>query len=150
MSGSTTRLTRISLLRRNAAERPDHVVLATVDGPGLTHREWDVRSDGLARLLAERGLRPGGRVVVVLGEEDWTLLACWHAAVLKAGATVLPVSSRFTGAEVAGLVADVLPTHLVARGRPPRCPPGRGGSTRSRSRPRRRRPDRCPRCRRRR
>ncbi|MEK9522539.1 AMP-binding protein [Streptomyces venezuelae] len=124
MSGSTTRLTRVSLLRRNAAERPDHVVLATVDGPGLSHREWDVRSDGLAKLLAERGLRPGGRVVVVLGEEDWTLLACWHAAVLKAGATVLPVSSRFTAAEVAGLVADVLPTHLVTRERPVAPPAG--------------------------
>ncbi|MFE9040575.1 AMP-binding protein [Streptomyces sp. NPDC007818] len=122
MSGSTTRLTRVSLLRRNAAERPDHVVLATVDGPALSHREWDVRSDGLARLLAARGLRPGGRVVVVLGEEEWVLLACWHAAVLKSGATVLPVSSRFTAAEVAGLVEDVRPTHVVARRRPPALP----------------------------
>ncbi|MFJ9517208.1 AMP-binding protein [Kitasatospora sp. NPDC101801] len=116
--------TRVALLRRHGATVPDHVVLETVDGPRLSYGAWDSRSDALARLLAERGVRPGGRVVLVFGEEQWVAFACWHAAVLKAGATVLPVSTRFTAAEVAQLVEAVRPSHVVAAERPAVLPGG--------------------------
>ncbi|MFG3049545.1 AMP-binding protein [Kitasatospora sp. NPDC048239] len=110
--------TRVDLLRRSAAQRPDHVVLATVDGPALTYAEWDARSDALARHLSDHGAAPGGRIALVFPEDQWVSFACWHAAALKAGATVLPVSARFTAAEIAGLLAAVRPSHVVCAERP--------------------------------
>ena len=117
-------VTRVALLRRAAVETPDHVVLDTVDGPSLTYADWDARSDALARHLSEQGARPGCRIVLVFPEEQWVPFACWHAAALKTGATVLPVSARFTPAEIAQLTAAVRPSHVVCSEPPADLPAG--------------------------
>ncbi|MFJ6610151.1 AMP-binding protein [Streptomyces sp. NPDC091289] len=119
-----TAITRVALLRRAAAETPEHVVFESVDGPSLTYADWDARSAALARYLAERGARPGGRIVLVFPQEEWVLFACWHAAALRAGVTVLPVSARFTPAEVAQLTAAVRPSHVVSAEPPAGLPAG--------------------------
>src|SRR4051812_36124286 len=72
-----------------AADRPGHRALAYFDG-GLTYRELDALSDGLARHLADRGFAPGDRFAVMLQNVPQfvvALLAAW-----KAGGAAIPVN----------------------------------------------------------
>jgi acyl-CoA synthetase (AMP-forming)/AMP-acid ligase II len=67
-----------------------------VGGPEpLTYRQWDARTNQLARALAGLGVRPGDRVALLLpGGEP---MASLHLAVQKLGAASVPLSVRFGG-----------------------------------------------------
>ncbi|MBW0104886.1 amino acid adenylation domain-containing protein, partial [Pseudonocardia sp. KRD-291] len=72
----------------SVARRPDAVALQ--DGAlELTYLELDARANQLARHLAARGLRPGGRVGILLNR-SWRTYAVLLAA-LKAGAAFVPI-----------------------------------------------------------
>jgi acyl-CoA synthetase (AMP-forming)/AMP-acid ligase II len=65
-----------------------------VGGPRpLTWRQWDARTNQLARALAGQGVRPGDRVAFLLaGGEP---MASLHLAAQKLGAAAVPLSIRF-------------------------------------------------------
>ncbi|MET0191316.1 MAG: amino acid adenylation domain-containing protein, partial [Pseudonocardia sediminis] len=72
----------------SVARRPDAVALQ--DGAlELTYLELDARANQLARHLLARGLRPGGRVGILLNR-SWRTYAVLLAA-LKAGAAFVPI-----------------------------------------------------------
>lgn len=77
-----------------AAERCDDSALEVLDGGRLTLGEWDRRSNGAARGLIAKGVRPGDRVA--LSCDNYSLLdyAVAYVAVLKAGAVAVPVQQR--------------------------------------------------------
>ncbi|WP_413798475.1 class I adenylate-forming enzyme family protein [Streptomyces iranensis] len=89
---------------------PDHPALAYFDGR-LTYREADELSDGIAGHLAERGLRPGDRVAIMLQNTPHFVLALLGA--WKAGGTVVPVNPMYKGAELAHILADAEVSALV-------------------------------------
>jgi 2-furoate---CoA ligase len=65
-----------------------------VGGPEpLTYRQWDARTNQLARVLANLGVRPGDRVAFSL--QNGEPMASLHLAVQKAGAASVPLSTRF-------------------------------------------------------
>jgi 2-furoate---CoA ligase len=83
-----------------------------VGGPEpLTYRQWDARTNQLARTLAGLGVRHGDRVAFLLpGGEP---MASLHLAVQKLGAACVPLSVRFGPAELAYCVGDADPALVI-------------------------------------
>ena len=77
----------------------------------MTYREWDARTNQLARALAELGVRPRDRVAFLLagGEPHASL----HLAAQKLGAVSLPLSMRLGPSELAHCLRDAAPSLLV-------------------------------------
>jgi len=77
----------------------------------LTYRQWDARTNQLARALASLGVRPGDRVAFLLaGGEP---MASLHLAVQKLGAASVPLSVRFGPAELGYCVGDADPMLVI-------------------------------------
>jgi acyl-CoA synthetase (AMP-forming)/AMP-acid ligase II len=81
----------------------DREALAEPGGPRLTWRDVRDQTASVARGLIARGVEPGDRVAVWLPNDRYWVLAALGA--LGAGATLVPVSTRFTGHEAAGIIA---------------------------------------------
>jgi acyl-CoA synthetase (AMP-forming)/AMP-acid ligase II len=99
-----------AIVAGNARRRPDRMAVVC-GGRRLTFRELDAQSDRLASGLLARGLRPGDRVALYLGNrlEFVTLFL----GVAKAGGVVVPVTTRLLGAELAYIAADARPFALA-------------------------------------
>jgi 2-furoate---CoA ligase len=77
----------------------------------MAYREWDARTNRLARVLSALGVGRGDRVAFLLtGGEP---LASLHLAAQKVGATSVPLSTRFGPGEVAYCLDDAGPVLLV-------------------------------------
>ena len=86
-----------------AREFGDAEALAEPDGPKLTYRELDERVSEVARALIADGIAPGDRVAVWCPNTAAWVLAALGA--LTAGATLVPVSTRFTGPEALDVIS---------------------------------------------
>jgi long-chain acyl-CoA synthetase len=88
-----------------ARTRPDHpaIVMAS-SGDTTTYRELDERSNQLARLWHERGLRRGDHVAILLPNHLRYLEVVWAA--LRSGLYYTPVNWHLTAPEAAYIVAD--------------------------------------------
>lgn len=84
---------------RAARARP---AAAALDG--VTYAELDARAGSGAPALAERGVRPGDRVGLLLAPGEEFAAAFW--ATLRAGATAVPVSPRLGAEEIAHQTAS--------------------------------------------
>ncbi|MEV7964453.1 class I adenylate-forming enzyme family protein [Sphaerisporangium sp. NPDC088356] len=103
--GRSATLTVPGLLSARASADPGAVAL-TVHGVGsLTFGEWDRRSDAAALGLLERGLRPGDRVALVFGENEWIDYAVAYCAAQKAGGVAVPLPAGLPPAELHRLLA---------------------------------------------
>ncbi len=86
--------------------RRDRLALVD-DEERLTHRQLRDRSFAAARALAEAGVRPGDRVLLV-GENSAFWVASYLGGILH-GAVVAPVSPSAPGEQFADIIADVSP-----------------------------------------
>jgi long-chain acyl-CoA synthetase len=88
-----------------ARERPDHpAVVMAGSGATLTYKELDERSNQLAQLWHERGLRRGDHVAILLPNHLRYLEVVWAA--LRSGLYYTPVNWHLTAPEVAYIVGD--------------------------------------------
>ncbi len=88
-----------------AAVRPDHPAqIMAGTGKIMTYAELDTGSARIARLLRERGLRPGDHVSFLVGNHELALQLCWAAQ--RSGLYWTPLNSRWTVAELAYVVRD--------------------------------------------
>jgi malonyl-CoA/methylmalonyl-CoA synthetase len=98
------------------AARPDAPVL--VDGTDsarvVTAATLDVRTAALASVLADRGVRPGDRVVWCAPATLPSIAAL--VAVVRRGAVLVPLSTAATDAEIAHVVGDARPVLAIAEG----------------------------------
>ncbi|MFT4161279.1 MAG: AMP-binding protein, partial [Shinella sp.] len=69
-----------------------------------TYREMDAAANRFARLLAERGVRPGDRVALLLDRSAETYIAI--LAVMKAGAAFVPLAPAFPEERMSLIVED--------------------------------------------
>jgi acyl-CoA synthetase (AMP-forming)/AMP-acid ligase II len=88
---------------RAARELGDAEALAEPGGPRLSFRELADRSTDVARALIAEGIAAGDRVAVWCpNTTQWVLAALGS---LTAGATLVPVSTRFTGPEALDVIS---------------------------------------------
>ncbi|MFK0249226.1 amino acid adenylation domain-containing protein [Amycolatopsis azurea] len=100
---SSAAQTTLALFTDQAGRTPDAVAVADGDRV-LTYSELDATSGRLAGRLAERGVRRGGRVAVMLDRSADLLVAL--LAVWKAGAAYVPVDAAYPAPRIAFLLAD--------------------------------------------
>lgn len=94
-----------------AAERYPQRRAVGGTGRVLTFREWDARTNRLARALAAAGAGPGDRIALTMaGGEP---LASLHLAAQKLGAVSVPLSTRFGPEELRYCVGDSAAVLLV-------------------------------------
>ncbi|MFE0254762.1 non-ribosomal peptide synthetase [Streptomyces sp. NPDC059010] len=100
---ATTPVTVSEAFARIAAAAPDRIAVS--DGvAGLTYRELDERAALLAHGLRERGVTAGDRVGVCL--ERTAELVVTLLAVLKAGATYVPIDPAYPADRIAHTARD--------------------------------------------
>ncbi|MFT7476024.1 MAG: malonyl-CoA/methylmalonyl-CoA synthetase [Verrucomicrobiales bacterium] len=99
------------LLRTHWSVAPDRHFLVPDVGDAITYRSMDERSARFARVLQQRGVTPGERVVVqVTKSVDNVAL---YLACLRTGATYVPLNTSYTDNEVAFFVEDAAPKLVV-------------------------------------
>jgi len=99
-----------ALLTENARRHPERIAIVC-DGRRVTYRELDVLSNCVANTLIERGIVPGDRAAVYLPNGIELVVAL--CGVLKAGAIVVPVSTRLAPAEVETMMEDSTPAAII-------------------------------------
>jgi long-chain acyl-CoA synthetase len=100
-----------ALLRSYAVRVPGRDALIC-DGVHITYAEFERRTNRLAAVLRARGVVQGDRVALLIANGiAWPELCL---AVMKAGALVVPVSTRLTYHEVAYMVGDCRPQLVIA------------------------------------
>ncbi|HVW44874.1 MAG TPA: AMP-binding protein [Amycolatopsis sp.] len=98
------------LVRYWGRTRPEHPAII-FGGTIQTWGELDAVSDALARGLAERGVRKGDRVGILMKnrpEVAWTMLAT-----VKLGAISVPLNFRLLGKELQPMLEDATPKVVV-------------------------------------
>ncbi len=108
----TTPMSVPEAFTRIVAAAPDRVAV-TEGRAGLTYRELDERAARLARGLRERGVTAGDRVGVCL--ERTTELVVTLLAVLKAGATYVPVDPAYPADRIAHTARDAALGVVITR-----------------------------------
>lgn len=107
------------LLEHAAVRWPDKEALVVADAAALagrwTYRELDERARAWAHWLRERGVVPGDRVAL-LAVNGLTYVASWFA-ILKAGATVVPLSTAIDPATLEYQLAICRPRLLLVGAR---------------------------------
>ena len=101
-------------LAHRAAAAPGRLALVA-GGRGWSYAELDAEATRAARRLAARGVRGGDRVATLLG--NGLAPAVLVHAVLRLGATLVPLNVRLSESEVAWQVGDAAPRLLVVEGR---------------------------------
>ena len=92
----------------------DAPALAEPGGPRLSYRELHERVVTVARALIAEGVAPGGRVAIWSPNTHHWVLGALGA--LHAGATLVPVSTRFTGHEALDVISRSGARALIVAG----------------------------------
>ncbi|WP_248843307.1 AMP-binding protein, partial [Streptomyces virginiae] len=105
--------TVLHAFREAVARAPGRTALAYFDGR-IGYAEADALSDSVAGHLAERGVRRGDRVAVMLQNTPHFVLAV--LAAWKAGAVVVPLNPMYKSGEVGHILRDSGAAALVCDG----------------------------------
>ena len=108
-------LTIPAALARAARRFGDAPALAEPGGPRLSYRELHDRAATVSRALIAAGVAPGDRVAIWSPNTRHWVLAALGA--LGAGATLVPVSTRFTGPEALDVIGRSRARVLFVAGR---------------------------------
>jgi len=107
-------LTIPAALVHAAREYGDAAALAEPGGPRLSYRELHEQVITVARALIAEGMQPGERVAIWSpNTHHWVVGAL---GVLYAGATLVPVSTRFTGHEALDVISRSGARGLIVAG----------------------------------
>ncbi len=98
------------LFAAQVARTPDAVAL-TFEGRSMTYRELEEAANRLAHLLAGHGVGPGECVALLLSRSVEAIIAI--LAVLKTGATYVPIDPNHPDAPIAFILKDAAPVAAV-------------------------------------
>ncbi|MCY1254218.1 Long-chain-fatty-acid--CoA ligase [compost metagenome] len=102
----------VLLSGRSRAGGNNVIALTVEDGTTWTYAALDAASANLAGVLRDAGVGAGDRVVAQVGKSAQAIAL--YLAVLRIGATYVPLNTDYTAVEVARFVADAEPALLVA------------------------------------
>jgi acyl-CoA synthetase (AMP-forming)/AMP-acid ligase II len=108
------RLTIPAALDQAASRYGDQIAIAEPAGPRLSFRELNDQANGIAAALAAAGIEAGDRVAIWSPNTRHWVLAALGA--LSAGATLVPVNTRFTGPEALDVIGRSGATALFVAG----------------------------------
>jgi acyl-CoA synthetase (AMP-forming)/AMP-acid ligase II len=95
----------VDQLRFMARQHGDEVAYRDLGSDGaITFREWDARSNALARGLASRGVERGDRVSIYLPSEECLRWIVAYAAAHKTGAVAVPTNTRLSTRELIAIL----------------------------------------------
>jgi amino acid adenylation domain-containing protein/thioester reductase-like protein len=97
-------------LAAQVAQTPDAVAL-TCGAVSMTYREFDEASNRLAHLLSDHGVGPGAVVALLFSRSVEAIVAT--TAVLKTGASYLPIDPALPQKRIEFLLADTTPAAVV-------------------------------------
>ena len=101
-------------LARAARDYGDGPALAGPDGPRLSYQQLHQQVSLVSRALMAEGVQPGDRVAIWSpNTHHWVLSAL---GTLSAGATLVPVSTRFTGPEALDVISRSGTSVLIVAG----------------------------------
>lgn len=95
-----------------SAAKPDKLAIVS-EGISWTYREVEQRSNQLAQALVAQGVKPGDRVAFVLPRGPKTILTL--IAILKTGASYVPIDSQSPPGRIADCLEDADPVLVVAQ-----------------------------------
>lgn len=108
----------VDQLRFMARRFPDEPAYRDLDaGTTLTFREWDQRSNQLARWLIDRGVEKQDRVALYMDSDHCLQWITTYAAVHKAGAVMVPVNTRLSVDEVRTILGHAEPRVILTNDR---------------------------------
>ena len=103
-----------------AAQRPDQPAFIMGEtGETVSYRELDARSNQVAQLLRDRGVRPGDTIAILLENDRAYLEICWGAQ--RAGVVYTPINWHLTPGEIEYIVNDCGAKVLFASSRTSRA-----------------------------
>jgi O-succinylbenzoic acid--CoA ligase len=97
-------------LHSRTSSVPDRIALVT-GSQQWTFAELDAEADRAARILAANGVKTGSRVATVLGA-GFTSAILPHA-LLRLGATLVPLNTRLTESEIDWQIHDIEPAIVI-------------------------------------
>jgi amino acid adenylation domain-containing protein len=100
------------LVEAQAIRVPNHVAITFADNR-LTYRKLDERAEQLAVALTAAGVQPGARVAMLL--EPSLSLPIGILAVMKAGASCVPLDAAYPQERIDAIVSDSGCTHAVTQ-----------------------------------
>jgi len=98
------------LFAAKVADHPDAVALSFAGG-SMTYRLLDEASNRMAHLLAAQGIGPGEQVALLSGRSAHAVIAI--LAVLKSGATYLPIDPAVPTRRIEFVLADATPMAAI-------------------------------------
>ena len=107
-------LTIPAAMDQAASRFGDRIAIAEPAGTRLSYRELNDRASGIAAALAAAGIDAGDRVAIWSPNTHHWVLAALGA--LSAGATLVPVNTRFTGPEALDVIGRSRATALFVAG----------------------------------
>ena len=100
----------MELLRKVSAEHPDRAAFVEVDRR-LTFAQWDRAADGVAAFLADRGVRPGD-VIALLVPSSIDYAVCYQAA-MRLRAITTGINTRLGPPEIASILERTRPRVVI-------------------------------------
>jgi acyl-CoA synthetase (AMP-forming)/AMP-acid ligase II len=108
----------VDQLRFMAAEYPNTVAYIDLDaGTQITFREWDERSNQVARWLIDHGVAKQDRVALYMDSDHCLQWIVAYAGIHKAGAVMVPVNTRLSSDEVLTILRHAEPAAVVTNER---------------------------------
>ncbi|HLS33324.1 MAG TPA: AMP-binding protein, partial [Brevibacterium sp.] len=86
--------------------------LAVAGSRRMTYREWDERTNRIAKAMRDLGVRPGDRVATFLSNSE--VMASTHLALQKLGVMSTPLNIRLSAPELAYCLDNADPTVVVS------------------------------------
>ncbi|MGH6656805.1 MAG: class I adenylate-forming enzyme family protein [Actinocrinis sp.] len=103
----------LHLLEVRARQEPERTAVRVLGGGSLEFGRWLGGAQAVAAGLAERGARPGDRIVLRFDSREWDVYALCFLGVLAAGCVAVPVSERAAPAELALMLEHCEPVGVL-------------------------------------
>ena len=105
---------QVDQLRFMAREHGADIAYRDLDaGTAITFKEWDARSNQLARAVVDARIAPGDRVSIYLPSDEALRWIVAYAAVHKAGAVVVPTNTRLSIPEVVTILGHAEASAII-------------------------------------
>ena len=106
---------QLRFMARSGGERPAYTDLDA--GETITFRQWDERSNQVARWLVDHGVAKQDRVALYMDSDHCLQWIVAYAGIHKAGAVVVPVNTRLSIDEVLTILRHAEPGVIVTNER---------------------------------